>query len=57
LEVMPETIIFNRLWGIAEHTGCLIGLSAVDTGAAKVWDPELNEELEGKFVFEAPIEI
>jgi hypothetical protein len=54
---MPGTIIFNRLWGIAEHTGCLIGLSAVDTGAAKVWDPELNEELEGKFVFEAPIEI
>ncbi|MEP5569054.1 MAG: hypothetical protein ABJN62_14540 [Halioglobus sp.] len=49
-EVMPETIIFSRLYDIAEHTGCLIGLSAADTGAARVWDPELNEELKGKVV-------
>lgn len=55
--VMPETVIFNRLWSIAEHTGCLIGLSAVDTGAARVWDPELNRELEGRHVFPAPPEL
>jgi hypothetical protein len=53
-EVMQETVIFNRLWSIAEHTGCLIGLSAVDTGAARVWDPAISKELEGKFVFPAP---
>ena len=33
----PRQSIFNRLYGIVEHTGYLIGLSAVETAAARVW--------------------
>ena len=48
--VMEQSVLFRRLWAIAEHTGCLIGLSAVDTNGARVWDPVLCEQLEGKNV-------
>ena len=56
-EVMDETVIFKRLWAIAEHTGSLIALSCAETDAARVWDTEVAKEPEGKYVFPAPLEI
>ena len=53
-EVMDQTIIFQRLWAIAEHTGSLIALSCAETDAARVWDTEVAKELDGKYVFETP---
>ena len=53
-EFLEKSILFERLYAIAENTGCLIALSAVDTGDASVWSPALDQQLEGKYVFAAP---
>ena len=53
-ESLEKSILFERLYAIAENTGCLIALSAADTGDASVWDPALDQQLEGKYVFAAP---
>ena len=53
-EFLEKSMLFERLYLIAENTGCLIALSSADTGAASVWDPALDQQLEGKYVFAAP---
>ena len=53
-EFLENSMLFERLYAIAENTGCLIALSAADTGAASVWSPALDQQLEGKYVFVAP---
>lgn len=46
-------MLFERLYLITENTGCLIALSSADSGAASVWSPALDQQLEGKYVFAA----
>jgi hypothetical protein len=53
-DFLEKSMLFERLYLIAENTGCLIALSSADTGAASVWDPALDQQLEGKYVFAAP---
>jgi hypothetical protein len=54
-DAMEQSILFERLWTIAEHTGCLIALSALQTNAAKVWDPEVERKLDGRLVHQPPV--
>jgi len=53
-EFLEKSMLFERLYAIAENTGCLIALSSADTGAASVWSPALDQQLKGKYVFAAP---
>jgi len=53
-EFLEKSILFERLYAIAENTGCLIALSSADTGAASVWDPKVDAKVEGQYVFPAP---
>ena len=49
---LEQSLLFKRLYAIAEFTGCLVALSAVETNAASVIDPEVVNQAEGKNVME-----
>ena len=49
--ILRETELFRMLYIIADHTGCLVALSAFDSNAGLVTDPRLEQELGGKYVF------
>jgi hypothetical protein len=53
---MEGSAIFGNLYDIAAHCGCLIALSAIDTNAASVRDPEIDALLQekGAIVHAAP---
>lgn len=56
---LEQSILYKRLYAIAEYTGCLVALSAADTNAGSVRDPEVEALLKekGAIVHEAPTRI
>ena len=49
---LEQSILYKRLYAIAEYAGCLVALSAVKTNAGSVKDPEVVNQTEGKNIME-----
>ena len=52
--ILRETELFSMLYIIADHTGCLVALSAFDSNAGLVSDPSLERELGDKYIHANP---
>ena len=56
---IEESVIYENLYDIAAHAGCLVAVSAADTNAASVRDPAIDAQIreKGATVHEAPASI